>query len=398
MHESAMNTSRSRQRSGSMNLHIYPSVFRFESRILKETRSISAGTAFERVVVAAVAGEGLPAIELLDDKRQVWRLRRSAWPGLLGKAAAHSAWMWRVFQKTRHEQVGVINCHSLSVAPLALLLKFWLGAKLIYDTHELETETMGMRGLRRIGAKLLERLFIRFVDEVVVVSDSIAQWYKDTYRLDRVHLVRNVPYRDPLPPTSENILRSRLAIDDSTMLFLYQGVLAPGRGISTLIEAFVSAPPNCCLVLLGYGPSEDLARKAASQFPNIHFHSAVSPDQLPGLTRCADVGICMIEDSCLSYRYCLPNKLFEYVMNGVPVLVSRLPDLTTFVEYHACGWNLPLDSHAISEWLANISPEDVQMKATQAHRCRETLGWQDEEQVLLSLFSNQGRRCPKSAA
>ena len=72
-------------------------------------------------------------------------------------------------------------------------------------------------------------------------------------------------------------------------------------------------------------------------YKNIYFHKAVSPDVLLDYTSSADFGISTIEDSCLSYRYCLPNKMFEYLMAGIPVIVSNLYEMKRLVESNMVG-------------------------------------------------------------
>ena len=88
---------------------------------------------------------------------------------------------------------------------------------------------------------------------------------------------------------------------------------------------------------MGYGTLENLIQKISKEYKNIYFHKAVSPDVLLDYTSSADFGISTIEDSCLSYRYCLPNKMFEYLMAGIPVIVSNLYEMKRLVESNMVG-------------------------------------------------------------
>ncbi|MBF4328677.1 glycosyltransferase, partial [Vibrio anguillarum] len=91
------------------------------------------------------------------------------------------------------------------------------------------------------------------------------------------------------------------------------------------------------LVCMGYGPLEALIQEKAHQQSTIFFHPAVTPDVLLNYTSSADYGVSFIEDSCLSYRYCLPNKMFEYLMAGLPVLTSNLFEMKRLVEIEGVG-------------------------------------------------------------
>jgi glycosyltransferase involved in cell wall biosynthesis len=218
-------------------------------------------------------------------------------------------------------------------------LKLRTGARLVYDTHELETETNGLGGMRRAASKLVERVLYRYVDETIVVSDSIADWYQDAYNGRRPEVVLNCPPRSQ-PRTSDR-LREALSMPDDAMIFLYQGILAPGRGIELLLNAFAQlGDPRKLLVFLGMGSLESRIVECSRRHSNVMFHPAVPPDRLAEFSASADVGLCLIEGSSLSYRYCMPNKLFEYLAAGVPPVVSNLPEIRRAVEGSGAGWVL----------------------------------------------------------
>ena len=144
-----------------VNLHLYPSPMTHESRILKETDAVSSFAVFDRIFLVGTIGAGLPDTESIGKRREVVRLSRAApaWlPAFAGKVLGVAGWSMRVFRRFALEPVTCINCHSLSVLPLSVALKWRTGARLVYDTHELETETNGLGGLRKTIAKVLERL------------------------------------------------------------------------------------------------------------------------------------------------------------------------------------------------------------------------------------------------
>lgn len=380
-----------------VNIHIYQSTFVHESRMLKITRSLVQQQVFPRVIIIARHEGGLPTTEEIDEQRSVRRV--ATWFPASGslpiKVAGTLEWLFRVALILLSYRVSCINCHSLMVLPIGVWVKLFKGATLVYDTHELETETAKLRGLRKRLAKWTEWLFIRWADETIVVGDAIADWYQQAYPNQRIHVVRNVPnartsaIATPSDQTSECHFRRQFAIPAESMIFLYQGALSVGRGIELLLETFSQLPSSHHLVLMGYGSYQPMIEDAARQYGNIHFHQAVKPDQLADYTRCADVGLCLIENICLSYYYSLPNKLFEYLQAGIPVIGSEFPEIQSVIKSTACGWTTPLNVSDLSQLLLGLDRANIEKTADRTSQAAANLCWEREEEKLLAIYRHQ---------
>lgn len=376
-----------------MNIHIYPSVFANETRILKIVRSLRRESVFPAVSVIALWKENLPTREVLEDGIEVLRVAPIVGAGLrggLGRVVKVLGWYLGVLRALKGRRVACVNCHSLPVLPLSALVKLWKGAVLIYDPHELETETAGLRGLRQRIARTVERSLIGAANAVCAVNRSIADWYETAYRIRDVHVVRNVPRRRPVFSGRTGLLRQAVGLGPDARLFLYQGLLAPGRGVDFLIEAFSKLSSDQHLVLMGYGELADRIKMAAERYVNIHYMPAVSPDILHRYTVDADVGISLIEDVCLSYRLCLPNKLFEYAACGVPSIVSDFPEMGNFVSQYDCGWRIAPSTETLVALLSGLTAEEIVSKRNNALRASDDFSWQDEEESLLSMYRGLG--------
>lgn len=327
------------KRRSVLNLHVYPSPMTHESRIFREAKFIGERGGFSSVHLVGVLEDGLEPEEALTRSVTIFRLRRDFLPvslRMLARVANNFLWYAAVYRRYRKQRVALINCHSLPV----LFLCYWLsratGAKLIYDTHELETATVGLTGSRRWMSKVIERLYIGRVDYVICVGERIRGWYVQQYRIANASVVLNCPEPPAEAAESRVDLRERFAIPTTAPVFLYQGLLSAGRGIELMLETFREVP-EAHLVLLGDGPLVLLAEDAAERLANVHYHEPVPPREVLHMTRDADCGLSIIEPLALSYEYCMPNKLFEYVAAGIPVIVSNTAEQAEFVRLHDLG-------------------------------------------------------------
>jgi glycosyltransferase involved in cell wall biosynthesis len=348
--------------------------------------AVAAMGLFAGVEQVGTAAEGLADRE--EDRRGFTRVRlvgrQRAAGSFLEKATAATRWGQRVFAHYRSAHVACINAHSLAVLPLAAKMARHHGARIIYDTHELETETVGAQGLRYPVLKLVERWYIHRASAISVVSPSIADWYALTYGLPRPFVIRNVPgrARDDAPAP----LRRQLGIAPHAPIFLYQGLLNAGRLVPEFIDAFRQLPDRH-LVLLGFGPLEADVRAAAQAHPNIHFIPAVPADQLLSYTRAADVGLCGVADACLSYRLALPNKLFEYLAAGIPVLAPDLPDIRALMDETGAGWIVPR-ADAWQAAIGGLTDDAIRAARPAAQAAGERHTWDGELPELTRLYAH----------
>src|SRR5437588_12906471 len=118
-------------RAQSVNLHMYPTTFKHESRILRITGSLVGAGVFDQIYVLAIWEPGLPEVEALDNVRHVWRMR--SWLGHkcrgVWKMFQFQEWAVRSLWRFRKMNVVCVNHHSVSALPMAILFKIFKGAK-----------------------------------------------------------------------------------------------------------------------------------------------------------------------------------------------------------------------------------------------------------------------------
>lgn len=383
-----------RRKVGGTNLHLYPSPLTVESRMLRITKAIGRWSSFERIVLAGMGNGDLPAQQSIDDRREIMRLTPpiANTSGLVRRSLRFITWYAQVIAKFRKEPLACINAHSLSTLPVAVALKLMTGAKLVYDTHELETETIGAAGLRKLLGKITEAAFIRFANATVVVGFNIADWYRDRYRGLAPIVIRNLPEEEEPGnvPERQDLFRQALNIPQSDMIFFYQGVLDRGRGVELTLEAFTRVPPDKHLVFLGYGRLQGLIEQYAARYPNIHFHPAVPPTELRKYTRSGDVGLCIVDPLCLSYRFGSPNKLFEYLACGVPVIATDLPEVGVILRSAKAGWPIDEKLETLVDTIRKVGREEAPRVGSGGIAWTRENSWAQEAEKLRAMYKGLG--------
>jgi glycosyltransferase involved in cell wall biosynthesis len=362
--------------------------FTNDSRVLKE--GVSLQNAGYNVTVIALHENDLleyEQVQALPIHRV--RLKSRAW--LKWKSIQILKYLEFVFRVTKlyRNKIDIVHCNDLNTLPIGVLIKkiSKRTIKIVYDAHEYETEANGLKGLQKQLSKWLEGFLIRFVDQVITVSDSIANEYVRLYSIPKPHLVLNCPFYQQVE--KQDIFRETFEIRNDQQVFLYQGGLSKGRGIELLLEAFSSFNDDSkVLVCMGYGPLEKLVQDKAQQHQTIYFHPAVPPDVLLNYTGSGDYGISFIEDTCLSYRYCLPNKMFEYLMAGLPVLTSNLYEMKRLVETHKIG--VVVEENTVESFVMAVQTSlelDCQKVKVNIDKIKKKFCWEEQQKVLWRVYS-----------
>jgi len=258
---------------------------------------------------------------------------------------------------------------------------------LIYDSHEYFTEVpelINRRFVRRIWQGIESYIFPR-LNKVYTVSSSIAHAYEKKYGVP-VKVIRNLPLAG-LPVTKP----TNIAGLAERKIILYQGTLNKGRGLETAIRS-MKFVEGAVLLIAGDGPErKELEQLTESTMlsEKVIFTGKVPPEQLRGITRLASLGIYIEENTGLNYFYALPNKLFDYILAGVPVLVSPFPEMEKIVLEYGVGEVLDAadEKHLaqkFNEMLCDRKKQAIWEKNLK--EAAKELCWEKEEELLKEFF------------
>lgn len=297
----------------------------------------------------------------------------------------------RLFIYLLSHPVSIIVSNDLDTLPACRLAAWFRRKNLAYDSHEYFTEVPELVGRPMVKNfwKILERLLVPGLQHCYTVNASIASEYNRLYGV-QMKVIRNYPLKkeaelqapDPVSFPGKKIL-------------LYQGSLNLGRGLDLAIDA-MQWLDDYVLLIIGTGDIEHNLKqqvKEAGLYEKVIFRGRVPLDKLHTYTRMAWLGLSLEEDLGLNYRYALPNKLFDYIQAGVPVMVSALPEMATLVRSLNIG--------------AIIESRDPQLLAVQVRGIMQNTSvydgwkmnvrsiakefiWEKEESHLIRIYNDLG--------
>jgi len=239
----------------------------------------------------------------------------------------------------RRYPAGIVVAHDLPMLAVARALAQEFQARLVYDSHELFSEQEFSNTERASWARIEQR-HIHACDQVITVNPSIAHELQRRYSLDKVEIIYNAERIRPLPARSY-YLHERFDIARDRHILLFQGGLSVNRHLHELVAAMaLLRDTSIHLVLLGDGQMVKRLRRLIQRkhlHQCVHLHPAVAQSELLEITASADAGIIPYQGTCLNNHYCTPNKLFEFIAAGLPVLGSDLPELRRLVHDQEIG-------------------------------------------------------------
>lgn len=334
---------------------------------------------------------------------QTYRLVRRYLPmnGRLMRLLKSVAWRWVVDQERfylnlflapgREHRAEVVVAHDLPMLAVGRALAAESGARLVYDSHELYSEQEFARWQQATWAEI-ERRHIQACDRVITVNPSIAAELQRRYGLPKVFVIHNAERVESLLPRSR-YLHERFGIAASQQILLFQGGLSAGRHLIQLVKAMdLLKTTDIHLVLLGDGQLGEVLRRLVDRLGlqrRVHLHPAVEQARLLSITCAADAGIIPYQPICLNNYYCTPNKLFEFIAAGLPVLASDLPELRRLVHNQQIGQVSDLSSAArlagaIDDFFGD--PQRLQAWRETLQQVRQTLSWQCEGEKLKQIY------------
>ena len=264
-------------------------------------------------------------------------------------------------------------------------------ARVYYDSREIYSELPSLENRKNLKKffKMVEGIFIKKTDCIFTTGEMDSEYIEKLYSLKRTYLLRNLPLiNKSISPIN---YRVEFNIPEDNFVILYQGIIVDGRGIETYFKV-VKKMENLCIVILGGGEHIEKYKSLSEDMKindRVFFAGKISQDKLLNYTAGALAGLSLIDDISINNHYALPNKLFEYVMSRLPVIVSDLPQMKKVVLEYDIGAVIKESNEDELIEVLNIWINDQSLYKTKKENCIKasaTLNWETEFENIYYLF------------
>lgn len=252
-------------------------------------------------------------------------------------------WLFFICYAIKNKKsIKLLYVHDYNMPFIGLLLSRILSKKWVYDAHELLLQRKSHKySHRELFFIILERIAIRKADLVISANDERKRIITNIYKLKASISVSNIsPYsRSSIEAHHENTI-------------VYQGVMAEERQISKYIDMMVSLPEYVKMKLIGGGPDIEMYRQQVRKLGlenRVILTGRIPYSKLIEESRVCKIGIVSYLMDDLNNYYCSPNKLYEYIQSGVPVVVSPQPFLVSVIKKYKIGevWDINIEDKEI---------------------------------------------------
>lgn len=315
--------------------------------------------------------------------------------GLLLKTKVRVVWIraaliLRMMMKGHRGKYDIYHANDLNTMPQAYVSAKWrLNKKpLIYDSHEVQTSRTGYDSP---WYKRFELFFIKRIDSMMVENDTRAKYNEDLYGF-YPHVLHNYPSLEIQQVDDKINLHEMLQLPPDEKILLYQGGIQAGRGLEKLIEAYPLFNEGT-LVFIGDGKIKeklvDMVKEKGLE-EHIRFIPKVPVRDLPKYTKNAYLGFQVLNNINFNHWSASSNKLFEYMMNEVPVVACNFPEIKRAVEESEVG--ITIDPHDPEEIAKGVNyllenPDKRDYFSANCKNARKKYNWEIEQQYLLEVYN-----------
>jgi glycosyltransferase involved in cell wall biosynthesis len=297
------------------------------------------------------------------------------------------------------EHADIYHASELTALPACFIVSRLLRKPLIFEIYDLQFPVpyTGVAFWRRMGPYLYA-LLLPHCAEVIVTSPLHAQEIRKRYSVPAITLVRNIPRYQVVKKSDR--LRKHLGLSPNTRIAIYQGNISSDRGLDILIHAASFLERDTAIVIMGKAKQATLTHLEAliskeGMTDRVKILPPVPYEELLDWTASADIGLTVLPpDFSLNTQTLLPNKLFEYLMAGLPVLSSELDAVADVIKTYDVGQivhsHTPSDvGRAINTMLADRTAL-TRMHQNALHVVQENLCWEKEKEQLILLYQKVG--------
>ena len=298
----------------------------------------------------------------------------------------------RLFLFLLFHKANLLLSNDLDTALPNYFISKMKGVRMIYDSHEYFTETPELVTRQKVQKvwKRIEGFVVPRLKEMITVCDSIAELFEQKYGV-KCHVVRNIPPRAALPPKGD---KKALNLPEDKHLLVLQGSgINIQRGAEELVEA-MQYLDDCHLMIIGGGDVLPTLKQMSHDLhieDRIRFFPRMPYQQMMAYTQLAELGFVLDKDTNLNYRFCLPNKLFDFIQAGVPIVASNLVEVGKIIKKYDIGLFIPdHDPKSIAATIRQgLDDQEARMRWQKGLlEAAQDLCWENEQQTLIEIYKH----------
>lgn len=362
-----------------------------DARVQREAQTLAE--AGHQVRIIALAGTSRGGYEVmavrsnspfqgggLTQRGRYLRLRRGARWLLLPyhEGSLRSTFLTAASAAAAEMDFDVVHAHDFETLALGYELARRQGARLIYDSHELWSQRI-RRGrptpLRRRRDMGVERFLGAQAHAVLTVGPDIAEWMRHMFGWNHVTVIRN----------SFTVAEPAAQLRQPSAL-LYAGRIADGRDL----DAVATAASSLTVPVVMMGAGDPVVAERLERHEGIHIQPPVPIDQVAGVFQECGVGLVTASDGPMSYRLSMPNKLFQAVAAGVPVIATNLPAQARVVSDHGLGEVYRAGDALSFRRAVDRLLKDYDQARRRVVAAQPALSWDVDAERLLEVYATMG--------
>lgn len=284
----------------------------------------------------------------------------------------------------------IYHSNDLNTLPQGIIcskLKFFKRRKLIYDSHEVQTSRTGYTPWFHNN---LEKTLIKFPDVIINENHTRAKHTEELYGF-YPEVIHNYPFVSKPEELEKVDLHELLDLPQAEPILLYQGGVQIGRGLDKVVEATPLFKKGV-VVFIGDGKIKPQLEERVRELgleERVKFIPKVPVDELNRYTPNGYLGFQVLNNVCFNHYSASSNKLFEYMMSGVPVIACSFPEIQKVVEKEATG--ICVDSHDPESIAKGVNylldnPDIREEMSQNARLAREKYNWDLEKLEFLKIY------------
>jgi len=376
---------------------------RYDARVLKQAHTLADAGYFVRLVMynssisktKKTLSYNIEKIELPFRKRFSTGTKLNKFLRIFSFLNTFIQYFFRMF----FFSADYYHAHNYFLGWILYFEAFIHGGKFIYDCHEIIWTDK--ESYHKVGI-YIEKFLLSNASLAICPSSDRARLIKDYYHLEKTLLpLYNYPGLESWKKAKSNILKNELGVNQNTKILLYTGMLSVKTRLQdNIIKSLHKIPDNTIFVIIGYGHPDEISflYEIANQYnvkdkvfilpPKPHIH-------LKKYTECADIGISLLKDNGLSYRYHALNKFYEYISGGIAVLASDFPTFRNDILENPIG---PIgcvcdeeDPNSISKNIQYILEDEKRLasfKSNSRKLYKNYWNWGKQAKTLLDSYRN----------